>query len=681
MPQEFDAERIFKGELEDAELQAYYSELQNSNEKLVFNGINGATGDYGIPPMTADELAAVILREPKPGNLGELKQKRAPGAFPIKPPNDPTKLSDAGWAVIFPAQDSDPAVKDALAELLNLRQAQAGERFKIYEGGAGYRPGETKAEFFKRHKIGGGPADPEQMPYYVLIVGSPEQIPYEFQYQLDVMRGVGRIHFNSVEAYAKYARAVVMAEKGEVKLPRRASFFGAMSRGDKATELSSKYLVRPLYRKLSKQPPFVRWIDEGDTKRKIELAWEFESHVAEQAKKAKLASLLGGDATPALLFTASHGMEFPLGDARQIPHQGALLCSDWPGPNQWRGQIPQDFYFAMEDLESNANLLGLLAFFFACFGGGSPRLDQFARHSQKMDREEIAPRNFLGELPQRLLGQGALAVVGHVERAWGYSFLSPGMVAQTGVFEGMLLQLLSGDPIGWATENLNMRYADLATELTNVLDEREWDPDFINPYDLAQMWTMHHDARNYVVVGDPAARIPIAMPDESPTARPDLGTITVSAAAKPSTPQTPPTRTRAPVSGEAYAAEEDFAVAFGLRDQFSDLSESLRKFTDQLAESLKEAAKDISTLEVKTYTTDDLSAVTAQSEGHARLRALTHIAFDGDMKVFVPQDREGEVDRALWEVHLEMVREAQANRAQFLQAMAEMATNLLKSLK
>jgi hypothetical protein len=508
MPQKFDAERIFQDNLDEDALEAYYEELANSDEKLVFNGINGATGDYGVEPMTGEALAKVIQNEPEPKNLGELKQKRAPGAFPIKPPNDPTKLSDAGWAVIFPVKDSDPAVKEALAELLNLRQAQAGERFKIYEGGAGYRPGETKAEFFKRQKIGGGPADPEQMPYYVLIVGSPEQIPYEFQYQLDVMRGVGRIHFDSVEAYAKYARAVVMTEKGEVKLPRQASFFGAMSAGDKATELSSKYLVHPLYRKLSKQPPFVRWIDEGDTKRKIELAWEFELHMAEQATKAKLATLLGGDATPALLFTASHGMEFPMGDARQIPHQGALLCSDWPGPNQWRGEIPQDFYFAGEDLTNDANVLGLISFHFACFGAGTPHVDQFAKQAHKSEREEIAPHNFIGALPQSLLSHGALAGIGHVERAWGYSFLSPGVGAQTGVFEDVLLQLLSGDPVGWTTENLNMKYADLAAELTAILEELEYDPSYINPYDLAQKWTAHNDSRSYVVIGDPATRIP-----------------------------------------------------------------------------------------------------------------------------------------------------------------------------
>jgi hypothetical protein len=71
--------------------------------------------------------------------------------------------------------------------LLNLRQGQAEKYYQIFGDGRGYRPNERKDEFFKRHNISAGPADPAQMAFYVLLVGSPEEIPYQFQYQLDVM--------------------------------------------------------------------------------------------------------------------------------------------------------------------------------------------------------------------------------------------------------------------------------------------------------------------------------------------------------------------------------------------------------------------------------------------------------------------------------------------------------------
>ena len=85
-------------------------------------------------------------------------------------------------------------------------------------------------------------------------------------------------------------------------------------------------------------------------------------------------------------------------------------------------------------------------------------------------------------------------------------------------------------------------------------------------------------------------------------------------------------------------------------------------------------------MEVKTYSTTDLAAVSAGAEELAQLRALTRVAFDGDMQVYVPE-RSGGLDQELWHIHQEMVKEAQVNRAQFLQAMAEMATSLLKTLK
>ncbi|MCP4540082.1 MAG: hypothetical protein GY832_23335 [Chloroflexi bacterium] len=519
-----------------------------SEEKFTFNGVNGATGASGVPTMTGVELANIIKGEEPPENQGELKAKQAPGAFPIKPPNDPSRLDQAGWAVIFGAKDkTTPAVKEALSDLLTLRQAQAGERFQIYEKGAGYRPGETKGDFFKRHKVGRGPADPEQMPYYVMIVGSPDDVPFGFQYQLDAMRGVGRIHFDTPEEYAQYARNVVLAETGHVKLPRQATFFGVNNPDDAATDLSTKYLIGPLHEKMKQKQPFGRTIDEGGgVKREIMLDWQFEQFVAEQATKAQLAKLFGGDQTPAVLFTASHGMEFPLNDPRQVAHQGALLCQDWPGPNQWRGEIPQDLYFAGDDLTSDTNVLGLVALLFACFGAGTPQLDQFAKQAFKDEREQIAPHNFIGGLPKRLLLQGALAVVGHVERAWGYSIDASG-ADETGVFEDAMRALLSGDRVGWITESMNLRYAALATELTTDIEESEWDEDYIDDYDLAQKWTMHNDARGYVVIGDPAVQSPVALPTEREKDRPALDT-TVDLSAY-----------SAPLSGVVMSPDEELA--------------------------------------------------------------------------------------------------------------------------
>ena len=133
---------------------------------------------------------------------------------------------------------------------------------------------------------------------------------------------------------------------------------------------------------------------------------------------------------PALLFSASHGMSFPAGDSRQLPHQGALLCQDWPGPKEHKGRIPEDYYFSADDLTADHNLLGMLAFFFACYGAGTPHMDDFYRKAF-MERKAIAPHAFLSQLPQRMLTHskgGALAVVGHVERAWGYSFYWQGVV-------------------------------------------------------------------------------------------------------------------------------------------------------------------------------------------------------------------------------------------------------------
>jgi PfpI family intracellular protease len=534
-----------------------------SEDLLYFNGVNATTGEYSLPPMTSQELSSVITGEMPPENIEDLRHRYrldSEGTFGVRANVDVRNLAETGWGVIFP-YGVDPAIKEALRPLLDWRQeaaAQEEERyFQVYDGHRAFRPAkegkpaESTREFLARHKIDGSqPADPDKMPYYLLIVGGPQEIPFEFQYQLDVQYAVGRVHFETPQEYANYAQSVVEAEGGAVKLPRRVSFFGTA--GDRATEMSAEYLVKGLFEKLNKERP----------------GWGMDAFLEAEATKAQLGDLLGGDSTPALLFTASHGVDFDLGDPRQIPHQGALLCQDWPG--EGRGSILEEHYFAGQDVTDDAGLLGLMAFHFACFGAGTPLMDAFSKR-EKTERRAIAPHPFLARLPMRLLGHprgGALAVVGHVDRVWSDSFFPYYAGIQTGAFESTLISLLDGHRVGFALEYFNERYAYLATQLSQELEEIDYGKQ-VDPRVLAATWGENNDARSYAIIGDPAVRLPVAEPDETPGERPAIEVKPV-AAADPAAPQeaAPEAATHSTTPAEAelgYSLSETGAELRGKR--------------------------------------------------------------------------------------------------------------------
>ena len=669
-----------------------------TNEDLLFfNGINCSRGDYGLPPMTGEELAGFIKGEKTPENFDELKNRydtKDIAEYGVKEGVDVNKLEEAGWGVIFPA-GFDPTIKEALQPLLEWRRGLVGPYYRCYDGTEigpdgktlePYYPGDSSLEFLGRNMIGPGPADPEKVPYYLLLVGGPGEIPYEFQYHLDVQYAVGRIHFDTTEAYANYAQSVVAAEKKKVNLPRRLSFFGVENEDDKSTQLSAEYLIRPLLQKLKNKPD-----------------WEIAAFLGEKATKAQLAQLLGGDQTPALLFTASHGAEFDNGDPRQIFHQGALVCQDYPGPKKWKalnqGQaasISQDFYFAGDDLTTEASLHGLLTFHFACFGAGTPLEDDFYERAFSKPKE-IAPRPFVAQLPMKMLSHprgGALATVGHVERAWGYSFLWPeaGSAAQTVVFESTIERLLKGMPVGAAVEYFNERYAEMATVLADAIRKAKFGRT-ISPYKLANMWTANNDARSYVIIGDPAVRLPVAEAEATPQERAALtlqpvASVEFSAAGSELVAPPPPSDQRPPRSRAVAEADVDYS----LRETAADVAERLKPVAQRLMDMLTTAVDDLTSLEVQTFTANDLSQVTYENKkfsDEATLRAMTRIALDGDVVSLVPERKrsnaddeagqvEVEIDQQLWEIHREMVDLAQANKVAFVKALAEIAGTLVK---
>jgi hypothetical protein len=356
---------------------------QDHNEELFFNGINGSTGEYLFRPQTMAEISEAAQKSLFEKIDGDSKshptddehlsalidRDRQEEHFGTKV--DEKEISQTGWGIIFANTVGDD-VRDALKVLREHRLRQAGEQFyKEYEIYKGVSAHEFLSEYNK-YLIGGKkgehnstsmyePADPKKVPYYLLIVGDFEDIPFSFQYQLDVQYAVGRIYFETTEEYAQYAQKVVEAETTNLTLPCRANLFGVRTPGDRATELSADYLIKPLEKFLASDQHFLEKSSH----------WKINTHLEQQATKAQLAQLLGGEDTPAFLFTASHGVGFDTGDSRQEKCQGALLCQDWPGPGS--GEMKEDYYFSADDIGDDAKLDGLISFHFACFGAGTPK--------------------------------------------------------------------------------------------------------------------------------------------------------------------------------------------------------------------------------------------------------------------------------------------------------------------
>jgi hypothetical protein len=469
--------------------------LDVATPSVCANGIDVDTGQFLMPPLAVRDVARLVRGEPLERSLGQLASRRRRAgetAMGLGFGLDAQDLSQAGWGVVF-AAGAAPGQMQALDPLLRHRRQQAGDRYQAFDGARALRPGERTLDWLARQGVGPGPAQVSKVPYYLLLVGDPEAIAYRVQFELSVNYAVGRICFDQVDDYRRYAESVVEAEGRASDGPRRAAFFGVRNQGDAATQMSADRLVAPVAQRLQQGVSTERW--------------NIECRLGSQATKSTLDDYLNGRRRPDLLFTASHGLGFAPEDPRQARGQGALLCQDWPGPLAAPGRILPDWYFGADDVSPDAHVAGMVSFHFACYGAGTPREDLFAHRAGVRGR--IAERAFVAALPQALLAHpngGALAVVGHVERAWGYSFLWPNVRDHTAIFEDSLSALMHGSRIGVAMDGFAMKFSELSVGLNAELEDIRFgaEPDEEN---LAMLWTASNDAKSHVILGDPAVRL------------------------------------------------------------------------------------------------------------------------------------------------------------------------------
>jgi hypothetical protein len=234
---------------------------------------------------------------------------------------------------------------------------------------------------------------------------------------------------------------------------------------------------------------------------------------------------------PSVLFSLSHGLGAPRQGWRSVEEQHARQGAMSLG----RGES-----LDAPALRNQPFLPGGLWFYLACFGAGTPSRSAFHTWlSQLRDAGQFSgrlegllaslpregERPFVAALPKAVLAnpEGPLAVIGHMDLAWSYSFQEQGTVARSrpSRFQGLLHSLVAGRRAGVGLDALWRFFRDANNELTTLYEQQEeahrgGRP---NPVDLAQrahLWMLRQDLAGYVLLGDPAVQLPVPTAQAQP---------------------------------------------------------------------------------------------------------------------------------------------------------------------
>jgi hypothetical protein len=470
-----------------------------------------ASAETQRPVLDTGLAAETAWNAPKPERLPrriEVPSLEQPDAAP----ND---LSAQRWGVIAPEGDEGDALLHALEPLIRHREREQGAPVRRYRVPANM---DADASVRWRDEVYRAEDVPqEERPKYLLLLGDPYQVSLELQHVLAHGAFVGRLHFAhpsgapDLASHAAYGEKVLAFEKGATVGQAPDVLLYTAPDGSAATEWGHRLLMEPCREELEK-----RW----RTKRP-----GMGLHVLSR-ERAGTEELLrvAGEARAGVMLSLAHGLGAPARGWGSVEEQRALQGALALAPGQvLSGDLLRDTPF----------LPGGMWFCLACFGAATPSKSMFhawlsmlaQQGAQGTPLETVlkslpkpGERPFLAALPQAALAnpKGPLAVIGHSDLAWMFSFIDTEARARSRASRmlSVLDVLAKGSRAGVALDALMHFYRDVNDSLMADYQARQdalvyERPDPVEPRRHGYRWMLRNDLRGYLLLGDPAVRLPL----------------------------------------------------------------------------------------------------------------------------------------------------------------------------
>jgi len=453
-----------------------------------------------------------VLQEPLPANAGAaafIEPQPSVHGVMRNDSQDPQNLIHQGWGLVVAANyPHTDEILTAVEELKRARSEQQEREVTIYRVPVGLNA--ERAAQWLRDVYWNPDVPPESRPRYLLILGDLDSVSLEFQQVVGASTFVGRLAFSTIEEYSVYAQKVIRWENQPSQQSTGRAVFFTTEDGSQATSIGKRLLVSPLLDScLENQKNGL--LAPSDL---ISLPYEYG-----QANPADPLFATLADRRPSLFFSLSHGLGPPRGGFDSSEERRALqgaMCFD------------SGKFLSARDLAGKTFLPGGFWFLVACYGGATPATSGYHRWLKILRQQQayrdavdlvleglprIGEQPFVAALPRAALAnpEGPLAVISHADLAWSCAFDDLGTKrSRADRFAGVVNGVLKANRVGTAFYDLYRFFSETNTELTTRYDtdvspsERDW------IVERSRLWMLRNDLAGYVLLGDPAVRLPLA---------------------------------------------------------------------------------------------------------------------------------------------------------------------------